>query len=239
MKTHLRMYTRNRGLPLQDIIVCASLIDKIPNLAGLARTCEIFGASKLVVPNMRLTKDPQFEGISISAAQWIHIEVGWLCYILDSRPLPAGVACMTTLVVTQEVLEKDTSAFLQRCRMDGYVVVGLEQTSTSQCITKTQLPEKMVLLLGKEKEGIPVDLLAEVDRLIEIPQLGVCRSLNVHVSGALLIWEYTRQHMMRQQQQQPSSSSPTVATGGRLNGNHSKAKLNGQCEGLVAGPGNR
>lgn len=29
-----------------------------------------------------------------------------------------------------------------------------------------------------------------VDTCIEIPQLGIIRSLNVHVSGSLLIWEY-------------------------------------------------
>ena len=51
----------------------------------------------------------------------------------------------------------------------------------------------MVLLLGREREGVPAPLLAEVDARIEIPQLGVVRSLNVHVSGAIAIWEYFRQ----------------------------------------------
>jgi tRNA G18 (ribose-2'-O)-methylase SpoU len=30
---------------------------------------------------------------------------------------------------------------------------------------------------------------------VEIPQLGICRSLNVHVSGAVAIWEQTRQRI--------------------------------------------
>jgi len=34
-----------------------------------------------------------------------------------------------------------------------------------------------------------------VDVCVEIPQHGVTRSLNVHVSAALLVWEYTRQHL--------------------------------------------
>ena len=34
-----------------------------------------------------------------------------------------------------------------------------------------------------------------LDVCVEIPQQGVIRSLNVHVSAALLIWEYTRQHL--------------------------------------------
>ncbi|KAG1695947.1 hypothetical protein DVH05_018934, partial [Phytophthora capsici] len=41
-----------RQRPRQPLIMCASLVDKIPNLAGLARTCEIFNAQKLIVPNL-------------------------------------------------------------------------------------------------------------------------------------------------------------------------------------------
>jgi tRNA G18 (ribose-2'-O)-methylase SpoU len=58
-----------------------------------------------------------------------------------------------------------------------------------------EFPEKCVLLLGKEKEGIPIQFLSAVDQCIEIPQLGITRSLNVHVSGAISIWEYTKQMM--------------------------------------------
>lgn len=50
-----------------------------------------------------------------------------------------------------------------------------------------------VLVLGREKEGIPVDIIHVLDACLEIPQLGVVRSLNVHVSGAIALWEYTRQ----------------------------------------------
>lgn len=50
-----------------------------------------------------------------------------------------------------------------------------------------------VLVLGREKEGIPVDIIHVLDGCVEIPQLGVIRSLNVHVSGAIALWEYTRQ----------------------------------------------
>jgi tRNA G18 (ribose-2'-O)-methylase SpoU len=53
-----------------------------------------------------------------------------------------------------------------------------------------------ILLLGKEREGIPVEFLQAVDQCVEIPQLGIIRSLNVHVTGALAIWEYTRQRMI-------------------------------------------
>jgi tRNA G18 (ribose-2'-O)-methylase SpoU len=56
-----------------------------------------------------------------------------------------------------------------------------------------------VLLLGKEKEGIPVEYLHYVDQCLEIPQLGIIRSLNVHVSGAIAIWEFTKQRLARKE----------------------------------------
>lgn len=54
-----------------------------------------------------------------------------------------------------------------------------------------------VLVLGREKEGIPVDIIHVLDACVEIPQLGVVRSLNVHVSGAIALWEYTRQQRIQ------------------------------------------
>lgn len=37
-----------------SLIVVASLIDRIPNLAGLCRTCEIFNAELLVVYSLKV-----------------------------------------------------------------------------------------------------------------------------------------------------------------------------------------
>lgn len=52
------------------------------------------------------------------------------------------------------------------------------------------------LFIRNEREGIPANLLQMLDVCVEIPQQGIIRSLNVHVSAALLIWEYTRQHLI-------------------------------------------
>jgi tRNA G18 (ribose-2'-O)-methylase SpoU len=50
---------------------------------------------------------------------------------------------------------------------------------------------------GREKQGIPPELIHLLDACIEIPQLGVIRSLNVHVSASIMVWEYTRQMRQR------------------------------------------
>jgi tRNA G18 (ribose-2'-O)-methylase SpoU len=158
------------GKKKQSLIVCASLVDKVPNLAGLARTCEIFSAQKLVMPNLLVRKQDDFKSISASANDWIEME---------------------------ECKEEELLNWLYKKRSEGYVIVGLEQTSSSRCLTKVDFPEKTVLLLGKEKEGIPIEFLSAVDQCIEIPQLGIIRSLNVHVSGAITIWEYTKQMLQK------------------------------------------
>lgn len=41
--------------------------------------------------------------------------------------------------------------------------------------------------------GIPAELLRVMDVCVEIPQLGTLLSLNAHVSGAISVYECTRQ----------------------------------------------
>lgn len=64
----------------------------------------------------------------------------------------------------------------------------------SVSLPKYSFPEQTILVLGAEKEGIPPEILDILDAQIEIPQLGLVRSLNVHVSGAIAAYEYRRQH---------------------------------------------
>ncbi|KAF9602118.1 hypothetical protein IFM89_025163 [Coptis chinensis] len=155
----------------QDFILVASLLDRIPNLAGLARTCEVFKASGLAVADASIVNDKQFQLISVTAEKWV--------------PLI-------------EVPVSTIKVFLRKKKQEGYSILGLEQTANSVPLDQYAFPKKMVLVLGREKEGIPVDIIHILDACIEIPQLGVVRSLNVHVSGAIALWEYTRQQRLLQ-----------------------------------------
>ena len=83
--------------------------------------------------------------------------------------------------------------FLKEKQSEGYVLVGVEQTAKSVVLDEYQFESKTVLILGNEKGGIPIDLIDILDVCVEIPQSGRIRSLNVHVTGALVLWEYTRQ----------------------------------------------
>lgn len=165
LRDALQAHTEAGGIR-QDLIVVASLIDRVPNLAGLARTCEVFRAASLVFSDKSVIKDSEFSHISVSAEHWVPIE---------------------------EVSRDALGLWLRRKSLEGYTVVGLEQTAGSVRLSEFNFPRKTVLVLGAEKEGIPANLLDLLDVAVEIPQLGVVRSLNVHVSAACAIYEFTRQ----------------------------------------------
>lgn len=82
---------------------------------------------------------------------------------------------------------------MQARKQAGYALVGVEQTSESHSLPAFNFSRRTVLVLGKEMEGIPADVLMLLDACVEIPQYGILRSLNVHVSGAIALYEYTRQ----------------------------------------------
>jgi tRNA G18 (ribose-2'-O)-methylase SpoU len=114
-------------------------------------------------------------------------------------PILFVLMCLILLFDIIRLLQlQDLLNWLLEKKRTGHFVVGLEQTSSSVPLPKLKFPvdQPIVLLLGKEKEGIPVPLLQAVDQCVEIPQMGIIRSLNVHVSGAICIWEITKQRTL-------------------------------------------
>ena len=96
----------------------------------------------------------------------------------------------------EEVVPAKLPQYLASLRQQGYYLVGLEQTSQSHPLQNFEYPQgggKVALLIGEEKRGIPAHLINALDSTIEIPQTGLTRSLNVHVSTAISVWEFTRQ----------------------------------------------
>ncbi|KAK3849044.1 hypothetical protein Pcinc_044186, partial [Petrolisthes cinctipes] len=151
-----------------QLIMIASLLEKAANLGGLCRTCEVFGARQLVVGCMSVQDDHTFTSLSLTAHHWLPIK-------------EVKVECLI--------------GYLKELQTEGYTLVGAEQSTQSVSLSQYKFPKRTAVILGNEKEGIPCELLQLLDVCVEIPQSGVIRSLNVHVSGALFIWEYTRQHL--------------------------------------------
>ena len=76
------------------MIVVASLIDKIPNLAGLARSCEIFQAEKLVLPSLTVVSNREFAGISMTAEKWLALEAVTEAQLMPWLQVRCTAPCM-------------------------------------------------------------------------------------------------------------------------------------------------
>ncbi|XP_020813225.1 uncharacterized protein LOC110188028 [Drosophila serrata] len=157
--------------PDHELIVVASLIDKLPNLGGLARTCEVLGVKTLILGLKSDAEKSDFTNLSMTAEKTLDI--------LEVKP-------------------ETLAEFLMGKQMEGYKIVGAEQTAHSSNFVGFKFPKKCILLLGHEKHGIPADLIGFLDYAVEIPQFGLVRSLNVHVTGSLFIWEYCKQHLAKE-----------------------------------------
>lgn len=105
---------------------------QIPNLAGLARTCEIFAASSLVIPDARVIKNPAFSKISTGAEQWLPIE---------------------------ELGEKQLLAWIRRVKRQGYALVGIEQTNNSVCLTQVRFALLAALIYRRQMLSTPTNVL--------------------------------------------------------------------------------
>ncbi|KAI7539279.1 hypothetical protein KC331_g9847 [Hortaea werneckii] len=152
-----------------DLIVVASLVDNPYNLGGLSRVSEIFAASEMHLQNHHVTGNKDFTNVSVSSH--LHFPIMQL-----SAP--------------------NVPEYLASKKDEGWRVVGIEQTDRSVLLGSSEcnLPEKVILVIGSEKEGIPALVLSECDMLMEIPQQGITRSLNVQTAAAIVLYEYTRQH---------------------------------------------
>jgi len=61
---------------------------------------------------------------------------------------------------------------LERLRTDGYRIVAVEQAPDSLSLPAFAPPEKLVLVVGREVEGIEPEILALCDVTVEIPMFG-------------------------------------------------------------------
>ncbi len=72
----------------------------MPNLAGLARTCEVFRAQALALPDLKATRDPLFASISVTAGGGPRAGLSQLSWRLhESHAHCMGPGCIAPLTL--------------------------------------------------------------------------------------------------------------------------------------------
>lgn len=84
------------------------------------------------------------------------------------------------------LLEYDDFATFHSCLPKDSRLVGIELDVSSQPLMSYAHPERAVYLLGAEDFGLPEEVLAQCDDIIQLP--GDC-SLNVSVAGSIVVYD--------------------------------------------------
>jgi len=145
------------------IIVVLDDIRSLHNIGSFFRTCDAFLIEKI-----------------------------YLCGITATPPNKEihKTALGATETVEWEYV-KGVMDVVQQLKKDKVQVVSIEQVEGSVMLNdfNVQPGEKYALFFGNEVKGVQQQVVNNSDVVIEIPQLGTKHSLNVSVSGGIVIWD--------------------------------------------------
>lgn len=93
----------------------------------------------------------------------------------------------------QVELRRSLPPVLKSLRVDGFHLVGLEQTTNSHNLHEFKFVRKTAIVVGNERLGLTEDALALLDSVVEIPVYGLPYSYNVATAATMALYEYCRQ----------------------------------------------
>ena len=148
----------------QDCVLALEDISNPHNLGGMMRSCAHFGVKGVVVQDAALLES----GAAIRTAE--------------------GGAEHVQPITGDSIVD-----VLDDFRQAGYTVVTTSG-ERGKPLFKTELPEKMVLVLGQEFDGLPDAARDANDLCVKIDGTGNVESLNVSVATGVLLAEWWRQN---------------------------------------------
>jgi len=89
--------------------------------------------------------------------------------------------------------ESDKVKFLKQKKYDGFQVVVTHLAERAVSYRNVDYTKPTLIVMGNEKEGVSIDIIAEATDVIVIPMQGMVQSLNVSVATALILYEAQRQ----------------------------------------------
>jgi len=101
----------------------------------------------------------------------------------------------TALGATQSVdwvHYEDTLGAINELRANGYEIIAIEQAAGSIMLNtfKPDTTKKYALIFGNEVNGVSDEVMAVIDKCIEIPQFGTKHSFNIVISAGIVLWDF-------------------------------------------------
>jgi 23S rRNA (guanosine2251-2'-O)-methyltransferase len=128
-------------------------------------------------------------GSMFRIADAVGVEKLFLCGITPTPPNATVVKVGRAKNHTVDwVYENRAEDALARLRAEGYHITALEITDSALPYFEASYPEKLCLIVGNEDHGVTRSALELCDSSVFVPMYGKGRSLNVHVSAAVVLY---------------------------------------------------
>ena len=163
---------KKKSTQKKDIRILFHNIRSAHNVGAMFRTADAAGVSRIILSGYTPAPIDRF-----------------------GRPVKeiAKTALGAELTIPWEYVKEPTDIIAQ-LKAEGFVVVGIEQDERAVDYKTYTPPQKTLLLVGSEVEGLSAELREMCDVLCEIPMHGDKESLNVSVAfGVALFRLFDRQ----------------------------------------------
>jgi len=87
-------------------------------------------------------------------------------------------------------LPADPEAFRAHLATRRWNLVAVELAENATSLFDAEYPDRPCFLLGAEIGGIPAELLADAELVVQIPQWGLVPCLNLAVAGSLVVYDH-------------------------------------------------
>jgi tRNA G18 (ribose-2'-O)-methylase SpoU len=152
--------------PKMGVVVVLDNVRSLNNVGSFFRTCDAFAVEMLVLCGITGTPpDREIHKTALGA----ELTVRWARF-------------------------ETTVEAVERLREEGYSPVAVEQVAGAVSLDdfRPEAAKKYALIFGNEVDGVAQEVVDRCAEAIEIPQAGAKHSLNVAVSGGVVLWHFFR-----------------------------------------------
>jgi len=160
-----------------QLIIIAHNIRSTHNIGAILRTCDGFGITEVwatgYTPYPTMTDDTR------------------LPHIRDKITKQIAKTALGAEQSAEVKYSENAADVIAQQKTVGFTIAALEQATNSINLAHYNPPEKLVLLLGEEVNGVSQDLLELCDITLEIPMRGRKESFNVSVATGIALYALT------------------------------------------------
>ena len=150
---------------IESILVLPDIRSAL-NVGAIFRTADAVGISKIYLTGYTPRPTDKFGRIQKDIAKSALGAETWIPWKYKEKIIP----------------------LINKLKKDGYTIVALEQDKRSVDYKKIKITEKVVIIIGREVEGVDKKILAKCDIIAEIPMRGKKESLNVSVATGIALF---------------------------------------------------